>query len=104
MAGEACSNESVSNKKFTGIFPLADLILSNGLEAIGNLIRSPDDKESNLLSSKHEFNASIQAGSIYPSNTIIGHIYGSFESKSLTADLAAFVKLPSIHYFVVEST
>ena len=78
MAGDACWRESVSNKKLTGILPFSDLILSNGLLAIGNLIRSPEDSESNLLSSKHEFNASIHAGSIYPSNTITGHKYGSF--------------------------
>lgn len=68
---------------------------------MGNLIRSPEDNDNNLLSSKAEFNASQLTGSYSPSKTIQGHIYGfSFFSTNFTASLHANDNAPSIHSFV----
>ena len=101
-----CFNESVSKINDTGVailslsFSLEQYVLI-GSSIIGNLIRSPDDKESSLLSSNAEFNASQFTGSYSPSKTIQGQIYGGyFFSTSFTASLHAKDKAPSIHSFV----
>ena len=76
-----------------------------GSNIIGNLIRSPDERESNLLSSNAEFNASQLTGSYSPSKTIHGQIYGFyFLSTSFTASLHAKDNAPSIHSLVYTST
>ena len=81
-------------------FCLAQKVLI-GSNIIGNLIRSPDDNDSNLLSSNAEFNASQFTGSYSPSNTIHGQIYGgSFLSTNFTASLHANDNAPSIHSLV----
>lgn len=102
VAGDACCKLSVSNMKFTDVgIDLAPLNkASNGSMLIGNLILSPDDKLSNLLSSSDEFKASIQFGSTSPSNTIIGHTAGFLELSKCTDYLAALVRAPSFHSFV----
>ena len=76
VAGEACCSESVSNKNVTGVGILSAPFYkaSNGSHDAGKRIRSPDDNDNSLLSSKLLFNASIHSGSTSPSKTNIGQI------------------------------
>lgn len=85
MAGDACSSESVSNKKVTGvgIFLAPICCASSGSHEAGNLIRSPDDSDKSLLSSRLLLSASIHSGSTSPSNTRIGHITESDDYEVL---------------------
>lgn len=109
-AGDICFNESVSNINETGVGILSSSFYRKqyvliGSSIIGNLIRSLDESDNNLLSSNAEFNASQFTGSYSPSKTIQDHIYGFyFLSTNLTASLQAADNAPSTHSFVYGST
>lgn len=76
MAGDACSSESVSKRNVTGvgIFLAPIYCASSGSHDAGNLIRSPEDNDKSLLSSRLLLSASIHSGSTSPSKTKTGHI------------------------------